>query len=102
MSYCWRTSFHPPEPTVLHEQFHGPVPSKKPETPYPTKPQAALTSVVGPLLAPGSLAWFALPGGGQQPVGPVAGGMPALEVVQGGVQLLRVRGRMRLATVQAA
>jgi hypothetical protein len=32
----------------------------------------------------------------------MAGGMPALEVVEGGVQLLRVRVRMRLATVQAA
>jgi hypothetical protein len=32
----------------------------------------------------------------------MAGGMPTVEVVKGGVQALLVRVRMRLATVQAA
>ena len=32
----------------------------------------------------------------------MAGGMPALDVVEGGVQMLLVRVRMRLAAVQAA
>jgi hypothetical protein len=58
----------------------------------------------GPLLGvfEGALVWFALAPRGQQPVSPMAGGMPALDVVEGGVQLLRVRVRMRLAAVQAA
>ena len=50
----------------------------------------------------GALVWFALAPRGQQPVSPMAGGMPAVDVVEGGVQLLRVRVRMRLAAVQAA
>ena len=58
----------------------------------------------GPLLGvfEGALVWFALAPRGQQPVSPMAGGMPALDVVEGGVQLLLVRVRMRLAAVQAA
>jgi hypothetical protein len=61
-----------------------------------------VTSRIGARLVQGSLAWFALSGRGQQPVVPVAGGMPALEVVADRGQLLRVRVRVRLATVPAA
>jgi hypothetical protein len=62
---------------------------------------ASVTSRMGAPLAQGALAWFALACRGQQPVAPMAGGMPAVDVVEGGVQLLRVRVRMRLAAVQA-
>ncbi len=58
----------------------------------------------GPLLGvfEGALVWFALAPRGQQPVSPMAGGMPALNVVEGDIQPLRVRVRMRLAAAQAA
>jgi hypothetical protein len=41
-------------------------------------------------------------GRGQQPVAPVAGGMPAVECLEGSVQTGFVPVRMRLTTVQAA
>jgi hypothetical protein len=60
------------------------------------------TSRMGAPLAPGSLAGLALSSRGQQPVAPMAGGMPALEGAAGGLELLLVGIRMGLAAVQAA
>ena len=60
------------------------------------------TSRMGAPLAPGALAGLVLPSRGQQPVAPMAGGMPALEGAAGGLELLLVGIRMGLAAVQAA
>jgi hypothetical protein len=57
---------------------------------------------MGAPLAPGALAGVALSSRGQQPVAPMAGGMPALEGAAGGLELLLVGSRMGLAAVQAA